>query len=86
MTEISKVCKEILSILLDVNRTVAVDSRGMYEAIRKVYKATRLADELWNGGITATFNAKVAKNAKKHLKPPSTQREIIKNLPPRKSV
>jgi hypothetical protein len=35
--------------LPDVNRTVAVDSRGMYEAIRKVYKATRLADELWNG-------------------------------------
>ncbi|MBK8662413.1 MAG: hypothetical protein IPN18_11645 [Ignavibacteriales bacterium] len=28
---------------------MAVDSRGMYEAIRKVYKATRLADELWNG-------------------------------------
>jgi len=31
------------------NRTVAVDSKGMYEAIKKVYKADRLADELKEG-------------------------------------
>jgi len=31
------------------NRTVAVDSKGMYEAIKKVYKADRLADELASG-------------------------------------
>ncbi|MDQ3650269.1 MAG: S46 family peptidase, partial [Acidobacteriota bacterium] len=28
------------------NRTVAVDSRGMVEALRKVYKANEIADEL----------------------------------------
>ena len=31
------------------NRTVAVDSKGMWEAIKKVYKADRLADELKEG-------------------------------------
>ncbi len=31
------------------NRTVAVDSKGMYEAIKKVYKYDRLADELKDG-------------------------------------
>ena len=31
------------------NRTVAVDSKGMYEAIKKVYKFDRLADELKDG-------------------------------------
>lgn len=31
------------------NRTVAVDSKGMWEAIKKVYKADRLADELKDG-------------------------------------
>lgn len=33
------------------NRTVGVDSKGMYEAIRKVYKANKLADELKNGKL-----------------------------------
>lgn len=33
------------------NRTVGVDSKGMYEAIRKVYKADKLADELKNGKL-----------------------------------
>ena len=33
------------------NRTVAVDSKGMWEAIKKVYKADRLADELKTGKI-----------------------------------
>lgn len=33
----------------DENRTVAVDSKGMYEAIKKVYKAERLANELATG-------------------------------------
>ncbi|MBI5730702.1 MAG: S46 family peptidase [Ignavibacteriales bacterium] len=31
------------------NRTVAVDSKGIYEAIKKVYKFDRLADELKDG-------------------------------------
>lgn len=31
------------------NRTVGVDSKGMYEAIKKVYKYDRLADELKDG-------------------------------------
>ncbi len=35
--------------LPELNRTVAVDSRGMLEAIDKVYKAKRLADELKSG-------------------------------------
>ena len=33
----------------DANRTVSVDSKGMYEAIKKVYKASRVADELKTG-------------------------------------
>jgi hypothetical protein len=33
----------------DANRTVSVDSKGIYEAIKKVYKADRLADELKSG-------------------------------------
>ncbi len=33
------------------NRTVAVDSRGMLEAIKNVYKFDRLADELANGKL-----------------------------------
>ncbi len=35
--------------LPEVNRTVGVDSKGMYEAILKVYKALPLAKELKNG-------------------------------------
>ncbi|MBA4319992.1 MAG: hypothetical protein C0412_16450, partial [Flavobacterium sp.] len=35
--------------LTDTNRSVSVDSRGMYESIKKVYKADRLADELKTG-------------------------------------
>jgi hypothetical protein len=31
------------------NRTVSVDSKGIYEAIKKVYKADRIADELKSG-------------------------------------
>ena len=34
-----------------LNRTVAVDSKGMWEAIKKVYKADRLADELKDGKV-----------------------------------
>lgn len=34
-----------------VNRTVGVDSKGMYEAIKKVYKAERLAKELESGKL-----------------------------------
>lgn len=34
-----------------LNRTVAVDSKGMWEAIKKVYKADRLADELKEGKL-----------------------------------
>jgi hypothetical protein len=34
------------------NRTVSVHSEGMIEAIRNLYKATRLSDELRNGGLT----------------------------------
>ena len=37
--------------LPEENRTVGVDSKGMYEAIRKVYKANKLADELKNGKL-----------------------------------
>ncbi|MCU7493821.1 MAG: S46 family peptidase [Ignavibacteria bacterium] len=33
------------------NRTVAVDSKGMYEAIKKVYKLDRIADELKEGKL-----------------------------------
>lgn len=33
------------------NRTVSVHSAGMYEAVKNLYKATRLADELKNGKI-----------------------------------
>ncbi|MCE1165234.1 MAG: S46 family peptidase [Bacteroidetes bacterium] len=35
----------------DYNRTVAVDSRGLLEAIKNMYKAKRLADEIENGKI-----------------------------------
>jgi len=35
----------------EANRCLGVDSRGMYEAIKSVYKFTRLADEMKNGGI-----------------------------------
>lgn len=35
----------------DANRTVSVDSKGMYEAIKKVYKASRLAEELKSGKL-----------------------------------
>jgi hypothetical protein len=35
----------------EFNRTVSVDSRGLLEAIRNLYKATRLADELVSGKI-----------------------------------
>lgn len=37
--------------LPDVNRTVGVDSKGMWEAIDKVYEFDRLADELKEGKI-----------------------------------
>src|SRR5688500_11567210 len=40
-----------------VNRAVSVDSRGMLEALRKVYGATWLADEL-TAGVTAKTAAK----------------------------
>lgn len=33
------------------NRTVSVDSRGLFEAIKNIYKATRLSDELKAGKI-----------------------------------
>lgn len=33
----------------DANRTVSVDSKGIYEAIKKVYRADRIADELKSG-------------------------------------
>ena len=33
----------------EANRCLGVDSRGMYEAIKTVYKFTRLADEMKNG-------------------------------------
>jgi len=36
----------------DANRTVSVDSKGIYEAIKHVYKADRVADELKNGRMT----------------------------------
>ncbi len=36
----------------DGNRTVSVDSKGIYESIKKVYKADRLADELKNGKMS----------------------------------
>jgi hypothetical protein len=35
----------------ETNRTVAVDSRGLLEAIKNLYKATRLSDEMQNGKI-----------------------------------
>jgi V8-like Glu-specific endopeptidase len=35
----------------DENRCVAVHSAGMMEAIKDMYKATRLSDELQNGKI-----------------------------------
>ncbi len=37
--------------LPDQNRTVAVDSRGMMEALREVYRAERLAEELTTGKL-----------------------------------
>ena len=33
----------------ELNRTVAVDSRGLMEAIKNLYKAKRLSDELASG-------------------------------------
>ena len=33
----------------EANRCLGVDSRGMYEAIKTVYKFPRLADEMKNG-------------------------------------
>jgi len=35
----------------ELNRTVAIDSRGLMEAIKNLYKATRLSDEIANGKI-----------------------------------
>ncbi len=35
----------------DYNRTIAVDSRGLLEAVKNMYKAKRLADEIENGKI-----------------------------------
>ena len=37
-----------------VNRAVSVDARGMLEAIRAVYKANWIADELTGGGSVKT--------------------------------
>lgn len=37
--------------LTDTNRSVSVDSRGMYESLKKVYKADRIADELKSGNM-----------------------------------
>jgi len=36
----------------EANRTVAVDSRGLLEAIKNLYKAKRLSDEITNGKMT----------------------------------
>jgi hypothetical protein len=35
----------------ELNRTVAIDSRGLMEAIKNLYKAKRLSDEIANGKI-----------------------------------
>lgn len=35
----------------ELNRTVAIDSRGLMEAIKNLYKAVRLSDEIANGKI-----------------------------------
>lgn len=35
----------------ELNRTVAIDSRGLMEAIKNLYKATRLSNEIANGKI-----------------------------------
>lgn len=35
----------------ELNRTVAIDSRGLLEAIKNLYKAERLSDEIVNGKI-----------------------------------
>jgi len=35
----------------EANRTVSVNALGMMEAIRNLYKATRLSNEILNGGI-----------------------------------
>ena len=40
----------------EANRTVAVHSAGMMEAIKDLYKATRLSDELKTGKITGETN------------------------------
>lgn len=37
--------------ITEANRTVSVSALGMMEAIRDLYKATRLSDEILNGGI-----------------------------------
>ena len=37
-----------------VNRAVSVDSRGMLEALQKVYNANWIADELTGGAATKT--------------------------------
>jgi len=37
-----------------VNRAVSVDSRGMLEALRAVYKANWVADELAGGSAVKT--------------------------------
>jgi hypothetical protein len=36
----------------EANRTVAVDSRGLLEAIKDMFKATRLSNELVTGKIS----------------------------------
>jgi len=35
----------------ELNRTVAIDSRGLMEAIKNLYKATRLSTEMESGKI-----------------------------------
>ncbi len=39
------------------NRTVSVHSQGMYEALKDLYKATRLSDELKNGTLSDDLKA-----------------------------
>ena len=74
---------EIIGIIFDSNmqalpwryvyddklgRSVSVDSRGIIEALRDVYGATALADELSGGGASASAKAGVTTRAVDHQK------------------